>query len=214
MGCSKKTELSKPKIFKELKLGMDFDSAVNFISANVCSKDLEPMNFIYYRTNSDIWPVTIKPLETKSYCQYKITDDIFAAPNIFYGKFNGKKIVSSATLLFHSPSSFPFIEIKRFDGIYKYPLPALSDYETDKIVEMYDTQYGKRINNSFRATYTWADNDLIISLYKEKYMFFGDTILTTGANKVVVTYRYSKEKIKFIEFDKTTKSGEIVGNKI
>ena len=213
-GCSDKKELSKPKIFKELKLGMDLDSAVNLINDNVCSKDLKPINFIYYQTDSDNWPVTISPLEKKSFCQYNITENIFAAPNIFYGKLNGKKIVSSATLLFHSPSSFPLIEVKEYDGVHGYQLPALSDYETDKIVEMYDAQYGKRIENTFRATYTWANNDLIISLYKDKYMFLGDTVLTIGANRVVVTYKYSDEKIKLIEFDKVTKSGEKVGDKI
>ena len=45
-------------------------------------------------------------------------------------------------------------------------------------------------------------------------MFLGDTVLTIGANKVVVTYKYSDEKIKLIEFDKVTKSGEKVGDKI
>jgi hypothetical protein len=41
-GCSDKKELSKPKIFKELKLGMDYDSVFTTVNDEICMKNLAP----------------------------------------------------------------------------------------------------------------------------------------------------------------------------
>lgn len=217
-GCKSDIELPQPKIFKGLKLGIDIDSAINIINETVCYKDLKPSDFILYQTDSDSWPVQISENDKRDFCQYKITDEIFAKPNIFNAKFKGNKIVGSATLLFHSPKSFPYIEVKEYNGTYKYPgMPAITSYQTEELLEMFDAQYGKRIKSKARADYSWAADNLIISMYKAKYdqfIFLGDTVLTLGAYQVTVTYRYTDDKFKLIELEKKTKSGENVGDKV
>ncbi len=57
---------------------------------------------------------------------------------------------------------------------------------------------------------------MIISMYKESYddLFFVEKVLTHFAYRVVVTYRYNEEKLKLLELEKKTKSGESVGNKV
>lgn len=217
-GCSRKEQLSKPKIFKELKLGMDFDSVFTTVNDEICMKNLDPENFIRYQTTRNTWPITME-YRDEGFCQYLLTSNIYASPNFFSAKYNDKKILGSATLTFHSPSSFPFIEVLGYDELLKRynNCPALTNYEVEKIVEMYDAQYGARVENTNSSQYAWLSGDLSIRMYKEeynKYWFVSDSVLTTGAYRVVVTYNYIPEKLKLLELGKETKSGEKVGNKI
>ena len=218
MGCSQNTDLSKPKIFKELKLGMDFDSVLSVARNEICIKKLDPKNYIRYQTTRNTYPIGMK-YKDKGFCQYLITSNIYALPNFFTAKYNDKLVLGSATLTFHSPSSFPFIEVLGYDGlIYQHAnSPALSQFEVEEIVEMYDAQYGARVENSNYSQYAWLSGDLSIRMYKEeynKYWFEADSVLTSGAFRVVVTYNYIPEKLKLLELGKETKSGEPVGNKI
>jgi hypothetical protein len=216
-GCNEKPKLSHPKIFNELYLGMDYDSTYKIID-KVCLSNLGLFNSICYQIENDCYPFSMVPIEPGIACQLKITNEIYAEPNLFYAKFKGKKILGSATLLFHSPTSFPKIEVKEYNGRQHYYIgvPAVTFMEANKIIEFYDAKYGKRKKNKYQSNYTWEADDMIISMYKESYddLFFVEKVLTHFAYRVVVTYRYNEEKLKLLELDKKTKSGESVGNKV
>ncbi len=223
--CNSENDIPHPKIFKGLKLGLDFDSS-NHIITEFCPTDLELSNYTLYKSNNDRRP-SLEQLEPDVLCrQYKITDEIFAQPNLFYSNFKGKKIVSSATLLFHSPKTFPHIGVQLTHkvGVTEIQgLPAIDSYQTKKILEMFDTQYGNRIDNSSMSYYSWKAENLEVNMYVEKYdtnsIFFMflepcSAVLTRDAYLVIVTYHYPSLIDELLEYEKKTKSGETVGDKI
>ena len=201
-----------------MKLGMDYDSIIRIVNDEICLKNLDPENFIRYDVTRNTWPISME-FRDEGCCQYLLTANIYASPNFFSAKYMDKKILGSATLTFHSPSSFPFIETVGYDKLLKRynNCPALTNYEVERILEMYDAQYGARVENTNNSHYAWLSGDLSIRMYKDeynKYMFLTDSVLTSGAYRVVVAYNYIPEKLKLLELGKETKSGDKVGNKI
>ncbi len=223
--CKNEDEIPHPKIFKGLKLGLDYDSSYQILLTENCLKNLELSDYMRYKLTNDRRPF-LEFLETNDLRgQYSITDEIFAQPNLFYARFNSKKIVCSATLLFHSPKYFPSINAQLKDKVgYSIfeGLPAINSYQVNKLLEMFDTQYGGRIENS-SMSYSWKTENLevVMDVYKyDKWFFLSnflapcDKVLTNDAYKVFVTYHYPDYIDNLLEHEKTLESGETVGDKI
>lgn len=224
--CNNEDEIPHPKIFKGLKLGLDYDSSYHILLTENCSKNLESSDYIRFKSNSDREP-SLEFLEANEIRgQYSITEEIFAQPNLFYSDFKGKKIVCSATLLFHSPKYFPSInaQLKGKVGVNEIEgLPAINYNQVNELLEMFDAQYGSRIDNSSMSYYSWKAENMNVVMYVAKYdksfIFLNflepcDKVLTKDAYRVIVTYHYPEYIDKLLEFEKKTESGETVGDKI
>ena len=220
-----KNELSNPEIFKHIKLGDDYEKSCVKLNKDVCNLDLATSELYKFSLSSDVFPNPL--IETKYNCVYPVTSDIDAKPGLYYGYYNEKKILNSATLLFYSPSSIPAIEFinsnHEYDplndivSIYN-GLPALTDFQANKIIKMYDVQYATRKNSGYDFwRYTWRKGDLEITLYKLKYgesIFMPGKVISGDAYQVFVTYHFVKEQQKLIKLDKKTDEGDNIGDKI
>ncbi len=223
-------ELSHPEIFKGIKLGYDISSINDTLEKNGGCVYM-PFSEHYCKYEIDELRFPMPPLLKQSFknCQYPIDSEIYAKPQFFYSKYKGVKILSSACLLFHSPTKFPEIsvsenkdqphsadEFKKFN-IY-YGMPAVNKDQVDKIISMYDTQFGTRSGNGYFTEYSWEKEDLDINLYVKKYgkdiTFYEGDVEQTDAYQVLVVYSYNKRIKSLFEQTKTTEDGDVIGDKI
>jgi len=227
---NEKKELSHPEIFKGIKLGYDITHVNDTLEKNGgCEILLTPEYYCKYMVETFRFPMTPKLKESNRNCQYAIDSEIYASPQFFYSKYKGDKVLSEACLLFHCPTKFPSIDISDFDNqennydkFNKFRilngLPAVTKMQVDKIISMYDSQFGLRSKNGYFTEYSWEKDDLSINLYVYEYgkdiKFFEGEIVQKDAYQVVVKYSYNKEINSLLEHSKTTNDGEVIGDKI
>ena len=220
--CEKK--LSHPEIFKGVKLGMNYENALDTLFKNGgCEIDINSTNMCRYRINLQL--LNYAPLNyvgNSEICQFKITSDIFACPQFAMAKYNKKDIVCYATLLFHSPYKFEELtfnlgeDLNGFNRIMTYQgMPAVNYSQKEEIISMFDEKYGERSEKSKSSIYhyCWEKDDLIIELFCDKYSRRNEPVLE-DAYKVFALYRYNKEMNKYIEYSKQSKNGKVIGDNI
>jgi hypothetical protein len=218
--CEKK--LSNPEIFKGVKLGMKYENATDTLLKNGgCESDINPENMCKYSIN--LIALNITPLNyvgNSGICQFKITSDIYACPQLFKAKYDKNDIVCYAILLFHSPVEFEELTFnlgkdlngfKRL-GIYQ-GMPAVNKSQKEEIISMFDKKYGVRSVNCESGNYCWEKDDLIIELYCDKYVDRDEPVFE-DAFKVFALYRYNKEMNKLIEYSEKSKNGNVIGDNI
>jgi hypothetical protein len=223
---SNETEgLVEEEIFKELRLGMDIDEALASLNTH-CMQGIDYNEKCYYNISNfemGAYPV----FEYGEHlCQYEITYDISVCPTLFTGKYNNKKIISSAVLLFHSPIMFPSITIYKGEGEYdeyndvaeKYQgSPALTFLQANKIIKMFRTQYGKEKDNYDDEKYIWEKGELKVTLHVNNYnedILLRGQVVDGNPYRLYAIYSYSKKMNKLIEFEKFTDEGDHIGDKL
>ena len=220
--CEKK--LSHPEIFKGVKLGMTYESALDTLSKNGgCESDINSANMSKYSIN--LQELNFAPLNyvgNSGICQFKLTSDIFACPQLAMAKYNKNDIVCYATLLFHSPDKFEELtfnlgeDLNGFNQIVTYQgMPAVNKSQKEEIISMFDEKYGQRSEKGKSSTYhyCWEKDDLIIELFCDKYRRRNEPVFE-DAFKVFALYRYNNEMNKHIEYSKKSKNGNVIGDKI
>lgn len=220
----KADELSHPEIFKNIKLGYDISSVNDSLEKNG-GCEYVPYPEYYCKYEIDEFRLPNAPLlkQSSKECQYLVETDIYAKPQFFYQMYNGVKVLSSACLIYHSPTKFPVVEIAEnpnqpisSDEIKKFKIysgmPAVNKVQVDKIISIYDTKYGKRSENGYFTEYSWEVEDLFINLYINKYK--QDITQNESAYQVIVLYSYNKKMRSLFEQTKNTQEGEVIGDKI
>jgi hypothetical protein len=220
-------KLSHPEIFKGIKLGIDIDSAVKIINENgTCEKIENKNHYCRFEISKFIFPFVPEFRKTKNLCQYALTSDIYAHPQLFHSKYKGKKVVSSAYLLFHSPFTFPQITVKKdnylgsegiFELLYFEGIPSVDSIQMNKIIAMFDSKYGVRKYHGNHLT-EYVIGTLNIKLHKYKYgidiKFQEGEVEEKNAWLVFAVFDYIKVEKELFENEKTTNDGEIIGDKI
>lgn len=219
--------LSHPEIFKGVKLGMDYDKAMDTLLKNEgCEEINNSEDFIRYKISKFQLPFAPEIEATENFCQYSITSEIFAKPQLQYVYSNGVKVVGSAYLLFHSPQSFRYLTLNTEKTLgsdeFKvqkmlYGIPAIDTFSIISLVSMFDTKYGKGKGHETRVS-EWIVGDLVIKLYKYKYgreiKFYDGEIREDDAWLVFALFEYSREILEKFEYEKTSEDGDVIGDKI
>lgn len=197
--CNNK-ELSNPETVKGMKLGLDLDLMSKIGEENgMCENDL-PKSRV---------------------CQYKLIDDVYARPGLYYSLFNNKKVLGKVILILDSPTYFPKIEsIGGDEVIAEYP--SITKSQLDEIILMYKTKYGKGITD-IRGEGGWIDwisGDLFIrlSFYKATHQYIPihpqiKMFFQTDAYATEIKYEYM-ENMKSLLKNEITHNGEPIGDKI
>jgi hypothetical protein len=225
----KADELSHPEIFKNIKLGYDISSVNDSLEKN---GGCEYIPYPEYSCKYEIefrFPMPPLLKQSSKECQYLVETDIYAKPQFFYQMYNGVKVLSSACLIYHSPTKFPEISLAEDIGQpisaneFKkskilYGIPAVNKMQVDRIISIYDSKYGSRSSNGHFTEYTWEEDDLLINLYVYQYgkeiTFNEGEIEQTDAYQVIVLYSYNKKMRSLFEQTKNTQEGEVIGDKI
>lgn len=223
---SNETEvLVEEEIFKELRLGMDIDEGLASLNSH-CMQGIDYNEKCFYTISNFKMGMFPEFEYGEHLCQYEITNDISVCPTLFSSKYNNKKIVSCAVLLFHSPTSFPRLTIYEGEGEYdpyndiadEYQgTPALTFFEANKIINMYRAQYGKEKDNYDDEKYIWEKGELIVTLYVNNYnedILLKGQVVNGNPYRLYATYSYSKKMKKLLESDKYTDQGDHIGDKI
>jgi hypothetical protein len=217
--------LSHPEIYKGVKLGMDYDKAMDSLIKNEgCESDIEPKNICQFKI--DIKGLNWAPLSfigKTGGCQFTLTSEIWACPSLFSAKFQGRNVVCYAILLFHSPEKFEKIEVKQGLDIHGFTqlmiydgMPAVNKEQMDELIEMFEKKYGPKKSKCKGGEYCWTNGDLIIELYCRKY---GERVdiggeLDVEAYQVFALYRYNEKMNKLIEYPKESNIEEKTKDKI
>ena len=218
--------LSHPEIFKGVKLGMDYDKAMDTLLKNEgCERYIEPKNLCKYMINYTLGFNfgQLRHLGESSSCQFKLTSDIWACPTLFRAKYDGRQVVCYAILLFHSPEKFEKIEVKQGLDIHGFTqlmiydgMPAVNKEQMDELISMFEKKYGPKNSKCKGGEYCWTHGDLIIELYCRKY---GERVdiggkLDVEAYQVFALYRYNEKMNKLIEYPKESNIEEKIKDKI
>jgi hypothetical protein len=194
-------ELSNPKTIYGMKLGLDFESQTKIAEKNgICKNDL-PDNQI---------------------CQYKLTETVYARPELLYSLFNEKKVLSEIKLILNSP--FEFLVVKNgFEDGSDAEYPSLRMKEINEIISMFKIKYGNTevTKTGDFGTCVWTQGDLNIKLeYQPTLYAYGYNIhpqikdsFREDAYYVQITYCYVDEMEKLLKNEKSH-NGEPIGDKI
>ena len=201
VSCSNQ-ELTHPLTVKGMKLGLDYNSQIDLGSKNgACENDL--------------------PNAYNTKCQYKILDNIYAHPELYYSLYNDKKVLGEVKLILNSPFNFPFVQDENNNIIAEYP--SLTKSEIYEVIQLYKKKYGPGKNTlwEYGGVQEWDFEDMHIELdytkttYAYGYQFHPQirSAFQGDAYSVVVTYSYSDEMKKLLKNEKSF-NGEPIGDKI
>ena len=193
-------ELTHPLTVKGMKLGLDYNSQIDLGSKNgACKNDLPNSNK----------------------CQYKILDNIYASPELYYSLYNEEKVLSEVKLILNSPFNFPAVQDANRNIIAEYP--SLLKSEIYEVIQLYKKKYGQGKNTiwEYGGMQEWELEDMHIELeytkttYAYGYQFHPQIrwAFQGDAYSVAVRYSYSEEMKKLLKNEKSH-NGEPIGDKI
>ncbi|MCF8202925.1 MAG: hypothetical protein K9J18_07585 [Crocinitomicaceae bacterium] len=193
-------ELTNPLTVKGMKLGLDYNSQIDLGSQNgACENDLPNSNK----------------------CQYKILDNIYASPELYYSLYKDKKVLAEVKLILNSPFNFPVVQDANKNIIAEYP--SLMKSEIYEVIQLYKKKYGpgKKTLWEYGGVQEWDFEDMHIELdytkttYAYGYQFHPQIrwAFQGDAYNVAVTYSYSEEMKKLLKNEKSH-NGEPIGDKI
>jgi hypothetical protein len=193
--CESNNEITHPLTVKGMRLGLKLDDQTNIaIKKGICDNKIGTFDLIRFdfdNSTNGIIPIQ----QNENNCQYWLNDDIIIKPKSFYGFLNGEKILSSVTLLFHSPTKYRFVStIWADEGELENGRPSVSWAQALEICSMYEKKYGKGKGGN---TKKWIKGDLCITL---KIMEYFD-LKEKDVCLCVVSYEYVKEKRDKIIFE-------------
>lgn len=195
------SELSHPLTIKGMQLGLDFDTQLKLGEKNgICKNDLPE----------------------EKVCQYKITESVYARPELHYSLYNGNRVLSGIKLILNSPFNFPVV-INGIDNVKDAEYPSLKKIEITEIIELYNNKYGIGEQEEWEngGTVEWNVGDMHITLEyvttmyanayqihpQIKWAFLDDAYSTT------VSYEYS-DNMKHLLKDEATHESEPIGDNI
>jgi hypothetical protein len=184
LSCDNKKALTYPLTVKGMRLGLDGDEQVKIATKNnICENDFGTFDYILYTYKNN----EVIPQEYEDNCQYRLNDHIFVKPISNYGYLDNKKVLSTVTLLFHSPKNYRFVtSIFNDDGKLEFGRPSISWDEALEIISIYEKKYGK---GSGGNTKQWIVGDLCITLRIVEYI----DLKEKGVCQCIVNYEYIKE---------------------
>lgn len=193
LSCDSQKELTHPLTVKGMRLGLDADEQLKIANQNnICEDGFGTFDYILYDYKNH---GLIALEENENNCQYRLNENISVKPISNYGYLDNKKVLSTVTLLFHSPSMYQFVTPILYDeGEKEFGRPSISWDQALKIISLYEKKYGKGLGGN---TKQWIDGDLCITLTISEYI----DLKEKGVCLCVVTYEYIKEVREKIVFE-------------